>query len=94
MTLTEQYLDLVNQQLPEAARHGHYPVRHNHCFARIILDAVCGCPWYEALERPAYQHLSEAQMRAAIALAQTFLNNPQACHAANHQSLAYRGKRD
>lgn len=92
MTLTEQYLDLVNHQLPAAAQHGQYPVRFNHCFARIILDTICGCPWYEVVERPAYKHLSSEQMHQAIALAHQFLDDPQTCHAANRQSLAVRGK--
>lgn len=92
MSLTEQYLDLVNHQLPAAAQQGGYPVRFNHCFARIILDNVCGCPWYQVIEKPAYRHMTEAQMQQAIALAHTFLTDPQACFTANHKSLQYRGK--
>lgn len=43
MALVDQYLDLVNRQLPEVARHdSRYPVRFNDCFARIILDTLCG----------------------------------------------------
>lgn len=91
-TLIERYLDLVNNRLPAAAKHGGYPVRFNHCFARIILDAVCGCEWYQVLERPAYKHLTNEQLKRAIAIGQEFLTNPQACCAANQTSLKYRGK--
>lgn len=92
MSLTEQYLDLINHRLPAAAQHGEYPVRFNHCFARIILDNVCGKPWYEAIAKPAYKNMTEAQVKEAIAIGQTFLDDPAACHDANRRSLQYRGK--
>ncbi|MGF1498256.1 MAG: hypothetical protein ACFB8W_15750 [Elainellaceae cyanobacterium] len=92
MSLTEQYLDLVNHQLPEAARGGGYPVRFNHCFARIILDNICGCEWYRVIEKPAYKHMTDEQLEQAIALGREFLADPQACAAANQVSLQYRGK--
>ncbi|MGD1928119.1 MAG: hypothetical protein ACFB12_04335 [Leptolyngbyaceae cyanobacterium] len=90
MALTEQYLDLVNHQLPPAARQQRYPVRFNHCFARIILDNVCGCEWYRAIKRPAYKNMTSAQLTAAIALGHTFLAQPSACFVANQKSLMYR----
>ncbi|MGF1524512.1 MAG: hypothetical protein ACFBSF_19490 [Leptolyngbyaceae cyanobacterium] len=90
--LTEQYLDLVNQQLPNAAQRGGYPVRFNHCFIRIILDNICGCEWSRVIKRPAYKHLTDVQLTQAIALAQEFLANPEACFVANKVSLQYRGK--
>lgn len=92
MTLTEQYLDLVNRQLPEAARNGGYPVRFNHCFARIILDNLCGCEWYQVIDKPAYKNMTDPQLEAAIALGNTFLADPKACTAANQKSLQYRNK--
>ncbi|MGF1461429.1 MAG: hypothetical protein ACFBSG_20685 [Leptolyngbyaceae cyanobacterium] len=90
MTLTEQYLDLINCQLPQAAQRGRYPVRFNHCFARIILDSLFQDAWYHHLDKPAYRHLTEAQLQRAIALGQKFLRDPQACFLANQASLSYR----
>ncbi len=93
MSLTRQYLDLVNRQLPEAARRdSRYPVRLNHCFARIILDTLCGDEWYQYIPKPAYKHMSERQLQDAIALGHQFLADPQACVEANQASLQYRGK--
>lgn len=92
MTLREKYLDLVNNQLPQTAKNGRYPVRLNHCFARIILDNICGCEWYQVIEKPAYKHMSEDQLQQAISLGEAFLNNPETCFAANEKSLRYRGK--
>lgn len=90
--LTDQYLDLVNHQLPKAAAQGDYPVRFNHCFARIILDNICGQIWYQVIDKPAYRHLTADQLKRAIALGKAFLADPQACHIANQKSLQYRSK--
>ena len=70
------------------------PVRFNHCFARIILDNLFGGCWYQFLSRkqPAYKQLSEAQLEAAIALAQTMLKNPEEVRTLNQKSLRWRGK--
>jgi hypothetical protein len=93
MALVDRYLDLVNRQLPEAAKHdSRYPVRFNHCFARIILDTLCGGEWYQHIPKPAYKHMTERQLQEAIALGHQFLADPQACVDANQTSLRYRGK--
>ncbi len=71
--LREQYLDLINHQLPAKAQQTAMPVRFNHCFARIVLDNLFGDCWYHYLSRqqPAYKQLDEAQLKQAIALAQS-----------------------
>ncbi|MEM6590425.1 MAG: hypothetical protein AAF651_01030 [Cyanobacteria bacterium P01_C01_bin.73] len=90
MTPREEYQDLVNHQLPQAAQSGTYPVRFNHCFARIILDNICGQTWYSVIDRPAYKNMTDQQLKDAVALGQSFLANPQRCHRANQKSLQYR----
>jgi hypothetical protein len=93
MTLVEQYSDLVNHKLPEAARRDRrYPVRFNHCFARIILDNVCGCEWYQVISKPAYKNMTTEQLECAIALGKQYLEDPDLCVTANEKSLAFRGK--
>lgn len=92
MTLTEQYLDLVNRQLPRAALQRRYPVRANHCFARIILDNLFQDVWYRHLAKPAYKNMNGEQLRAAIALGQQYLQDPQSCFIANANSLRLRQK--
>ena len=91
-SLRKQYLDLLNNQLPAAAQEGNYPVQFNHCFARIILDTLCGCEWYQVIEKPAYQHMTDEQLKQAIALGEEFLADSQACFVANQKSLQYRDK--
>jgi hypothetical protein len=92
--LRQQYLELTNQVLPQLALQRHFPVRHNHCFQRIILDNLLGRCWYEVLQRgkePAYKQLTEAQLQEAIALAQAIVDQPnEYLHQLNQNSLSWR----
>ncbi|MEM8501542.1 MAG: hypothetical protein AAF716_00130 [Cyanobacteria bacterium P01_D01_bin.1] len=92
--LREQYLSLVNDQLPNRAKEGLMPVRFNHCFARIILDNLFEGCWYDHLSRkqPAYKQLDESQLEKGIAIAQTMLSDPKAATQFNQNSLRWRGK--
>lgn len=92
--LRERYLSLINQQLPEKAKHSRMPVRFNHCFARIVLDNLCQDCWYNTFSRkqPAYKQLSEAQLEQAIAIAQSMLEDPAIAISLNENSLRWRKK--
>lgn len=92
--LREQYLDLINYQLPAKAQQTGMRVRFNHCFARIVLDNLFGDCWYHHLSRqqPAYKQLDEAQLKQAIALAQSMLRSQQTAVLLNQNSLRWRGK--
>ena len=95
--LRNQYLELTNHVLPELAKSRAFPVRHNHCFQRIILDNLFGCCWYEVLEQkriPAYKQLTEFQLEQAIALANQIIAQPDAyLHQLNQNSLNWRQAR-
>ena len=45
--LVAHYAVLTKETMPELARttHRHWPVRNDHCFQRIVLDAVCSGIW-------------------------------------------------
>lgn len=92
--LRNQYLDLTNRVLPHLATERDFPVRHNHCFQRIILDNIFNGCWYDALDRkrgPAYQQLTEAQLEAAIGLADRIIAEPDAyLRQLNQNSLSWR----
>lgn len=92
--LRDQYLNLINEQLPSRARQTDMPVRLNHCFARIVLDNLFGGCWYDYLsrQRPAYKQLNETQLRKAIAIAQSMLRNPETARQLNQNSLRWREK--
>lgn len=95
-SLRNQYLELTNQVLPNLAKTRHFPVRHNHCFQRIILDNLFGRCWYTVLERgrqPAYKQLTENQLEAAIALANQIIDQPDSyLQQLNQNSLRWRGQ--
>jgi hypothetical protein len=95
-TLRDRYLDLTNRVLPQLAKQRSFPVRHNHCFQRIVLDNLFGCCWYDALDRgagPAYKQLTKEQLQQAIALAEALIEQPdEYIHQLNQNSLRWRNK--
>ncbi|MEM9945368.1 MAG: hypothetical protein AAF810_04820 [Cyanobacteria bacterium P01_D01_bin.36] len=92
--LRSQYLSLINDQLPAKATQSKMPVRFNHCFARITLDNVFQDCWYNHLSRkqPAYKQLNESQLKAAIKLAKSMLQDSEMAVLFNQNSLRWRGK--
>ena len=92
--LRRRWLELVRTELPEAARNRpDWPVRLDHCFARIVLDNLCGRPWREVLPPPAYKALNREQLEAAIAVAEAVLADKADLAALNVRSLQLRGRR-
>ncbi|PTX57031.1 hypothetical protein C8N43_1696 [Litoreibacter ponti] len=94
MRPVDRYLTLTRETLPaEAARRGRdWPVRNDHCFQRIVLDAISGGVWYDHIEKPAYKHLTEAQATQAVELCERILSGEADLWALNDQSLIWRGK--
>ena len=91
--LREAWLDLMRRRLPEAARgRADWPIRLDHCFARVILDAVYGRPWREVIAAPAWRSMAEPELRAAIALGEAILAGDADLHALDDASLRLRGK--
>lgn len=91
--LRAAWLDLVRRRLPEAAaERSDWPVRLDHCFARVILDTVFGRPWREVLAAPAYRNMSEADLRVALTVGEAILHDEVDLHALDARSLEMRGK--
>ncbi len=93
--LQQRYLDLTQVELPAAARERRWPIRHDHCFMRIILDHLFEGCWYDHLDRRlvAYKQLNQAQLERAVALGEAMLNaDAEAVQAMNVRSLQWRGK--
>ena len=53
--------DLVGRRLPGSAR-PDWPVRLDHCFARILLDNACGGPWRDRARPPAHANMPTDQL--------------------------------
>ena len=94
--LRAKYLQLVNRELPAQAKQRQFPVRFNHCFARIILDNLFQRCWYEAIDRQqgaAYKQLSVEQLYQAIDIAEAIIDRPDSyVQQLNQNSLRWRGK--
>ena len=93
-TLIATYMHLTKEVLPSMARSDQtdWPVREDHCFQRIVLDAICGGVWYEHLDRPAYKHLTNDQAQRAVELCQDIVEGLTDLQKLNQQSLIWRGK--
>ena len=91
--LESEWLALTREQLPAAAGKRGWPVRFDHCFARILLDHACGGVWYDHIpERPAYRHAPDATLREAVRAGRAALAGEADLHAMNRRSLEWRGK--
>ena len=89
------YRDFTTKVMPQMARKPEiqWPVQNDHCFQRIILDAVCNGIWYDYLERPAYKNLTQDQAFRAVQLCEEIVAGRANLHALNRQSLIWRGKK-
>lgn len=91
--LRRRWRTLVDERLPAAARgHRHWPVRLNHCFARILLDDACGRPWRECVRPPAWRNTPAALLGHAVATGEAVLAGEADLVALNRASLRLRDK--
>lgn len=93
--IRRRWRSLVERDLPEAARDPKcgWPVRFDHCFARILLDNAHGRPWREIVAPPAWLNTSENVLLLAIGLGEAVLEGRTDLHALNQHSLYLRRKR-
>ncbi|SEL33970.1 hypothetical protein SAMN05216382_1830 [Sphingomonas palmae] len=91
--LEQRWLVLTRETMPALAGPRGWPVRNDHCFQRILLDAAVGGVWYDAIpKRPAYAHADTALLTRAIELGNAVIDGRADLFALNRQSLAWRGK--
>ena len=88
--LVERWLALTRGVLPAMAAAHRWPIRLDHCFMRVCLDAAMGRPWTEVVQRPALRHLTDAELADAIRIAEAVVARPQTLPALNAQSLRWR----
>ncbi|MDP8914432.1 MAG: GCN5-related N-acetyltransferase [Pseudomonadota bacterium] len=89
--LEQSWLHLRRVTLPGLSALRGWPVREDHCFQRILLDALCGGAWYDHVkDRPAYQRMEIERLAAAVTLGQSIAAGDEDLRALNAQSLAWR----
>ena len=92
--LRAEWLAWMRDRLPEVARgRPDWPIRLDHCFGRVVLDAVYDRPWREALPSPAWRHMDAEALRRAIALARDIAEGRADLTVLNARSLHMRGKK-
>ncbi len=89
--LERRWLRLTREELPALAAERSWPVRLDHCFQRILLDAACGGRWYDHIAgRPAYAHAPPGVLARAVAMAEACAAGREDLAALNARSLAWR----
>ena len=84
------WLDLTRRVLPGMADAHRWPIRFDHCFMRVCLDNAIGAAWHTQVRRPAIRHLTDAQLRDAIAWAERIVADPGLLPPLNRRSLDWR----
>lgn len=82
-----RWYELTREALPAMAAEQRWPIRLDHCFMRVCLDAALGAPWTDRVDRPAVRTMSDAQLAAAIMVAETIVAAPSRLTALNEASL-------
>lgn len=95
-SLRSFYLDNINIVLPAIAEAKQWKIKHNHCFARCILDNIFGDCWYNYLDKSkvAYKQLDQAELIKAFSIIQLILEDETSMviDQLNYNSLKYRNK--
>jgi hypothetical protein len=88
--LAARWLKLTREVLPAMAEAHEWPIRLDHCFMRVCLDAAIGRRWDAVVRRPAIRHLSDRQLADAVAAAERIVADPARLPAMNAASLRMR----
>ena len=82
--------------LPKLASTHKWPIRWDHCFQRVALDAAFGGCWYDHLDRkkgPAIKQIATADLSRAVAAARRMEEQGEvAVVELDDASLRWRGK--
>ena len=94
--LVEEWERLTKRSLPELAKAHKWPIRFDHCFQRVALDAAFGGCWYEHLDRKkgaAIKQIGAADLARAVAAARRMAEEGAgAVREMDQASLRWRGK--
>ena len=89
-----EFLHYAKNVLPSIAsiKKNAWPIHHDHCFMRVILDNIVGCAWYEVIPSPASNNLTDEQASAALNLARQIATESVSLHVLNQRSKQWRNK--
>ena len=90
--LVARWTTLTRDVLPGMAVAQGWPIRLDHCFMRVCLDAALGTPWTRTVTRPAIRNMDDRQLAAAVEVAEGIAAEPATLASLNQRSIAGRGK--
>lgn len=90
--LLARWFVLMREVLPGMAAWQEWPISRDHCFMRVCLDAAVGVRWDGVVRRPAVRHLTDAQLAAAVAVAEGVVAEPGRLPGLDAASLRMRGR--
>ena len=88
--LLARWLELTRTVLPAMAAGQGWPIHLDHCFMRVCLDAALGAPWSATVKPPALRHMTDAQLAAAVTIAEEMAVEPHRLGALNSASIEGR----
>ena len=95
-SLVAEWERLTKRSLPELAKEHRWPIRFDHCFQRVALDAAFGGCWYDHLDRkkgPAIRQIRTTELGRAVAAATRMeKEGVAAVRELDEASLRWRGK--
>ena len=68
--LEARWTVLTRDVLPGMAGAQRWPIRFDHCFMRVCLDAALGTPWTRTVARPAIRNMDDRQLAEAVRVAE------------------------
>lgn len=89
MSLKEKYF---NQARKLESIYPHLNFR-NHCYWRIALDNTLSAKWDTVIQKPAYLHLTENQLRRVIQLLEDYEKDQELLIRHNSNSLRFRQRK-
>ena len=94
--LVEEWNLLAKTNLPALAKLHRWPIRFDHCFQRVALDAAFQGCWYDSLDRkrgPAIKQIGADDLRRAVEAARRMeQEGTTAVVEMDTASLCWRGK--
>jgi hypothetical protein len=88
--LLARWLELTRDVLPGMAAAQRWPIHLDHCFMRVCLDAAFGAPWTATVRAPAVRHMTDAQLAAAVGIAESVARHPGVLPALDRASIEGR----
>jgi hypothetical protein len=85
---------VCDEELPDQAKTGGWPVRFDHCFRRLAYDAACGGEWYDHVDGDSFvDDADKGQLSRALTQAVRMLyDGPEYAWFLQEKSLLWRGE--